>query len=57
MRKRTFGHVRCEDSSQSVHSHSLIRIALGALGIAKDTNFFHANHKDSDQTARIRKLI
>ena len=31
--------------------------SLGALWIAKNTNFLHADNEDSDQTARMRRLI
>ena len=31
--------------------------SLGAFSIAKDTKFLHADNEDSDQTARMRRLI
>ena len=31
--------------------------SLGAFGIAKDERFRHADNEDSDQTARMRRLI
>ena len=47
----------CEDSDQPAHSHRLIRIFTGVFGIAKDSKFLHADNEDSNQTARMRRLI
>ena len=40
-----------------MHSHSLIKASLGAFWIAKGAKFLHVDKEESDQTARIRKLI
>ena len=46
-----------EDSDQPVHSRCLIRTSLGTFLIAKGARFPHADNEDSDQTARMRRLI
>ena len=56
--KRTVGHVRpaySEDSDQPAQSDQ--KSSLDAFWIAKDAKFIHADNKDSDQTARMRRLI
>ena len=40
-----------EDSDQTAHSCSLIRIFTGAFWIANDTKILQADNEDSDQTA------
>ena len=40
-----------EDSDQTAHSHSLIRIFTERILVAKDAKFLHAHNEDSDQTA------
>ena len=56
--KRTFGHVRpvkilIRLRMRAVWSES----SLGASWIAKGAKFLHADNEDSDQTARLRRLI
>ena len=47
-----------EDSDQTAHSRSLIRIFAGRfLWRANDARFFHAENEDSKQTVRMRRLI
>ena len=46
-----------EDSDRPARSRRLIRIYLGAFWITKDAKFLHVNNEDSDQTARMRRLI
>ena len=62
VRKRTFGYIcpakiQISASDQSAHSRILIRIFFGRIWIAKDVKFLHVDKKDSDQTARMNKLI
>ena len=47
----------CALTEDSEHSRSLIRVFTGAFRIAKDTMFLHAVNGDSDQPARMRRLI
>ena len=55
VRKRTFVHVR----SANIQVRLRIRaVRSGAsFWIAKDARVIHADNEDSDQTARMRKLI
>ena len=58
VRKRTFRHVRPAKIQirlriRAVWSES----SLVAFWIAKDAKFLHADNEDSDQTARVRRLI
>ena len=57
IKKHTFRHVRPgEDSDQPAHSRRLIRIFTeGSLEIRMQ--FHHADNEDSDQAARMHKLI
>ena len=51
---------RCKYSVQPAHSCSLVRIfteSILYILIAKDEKFLHADNKDSNQTARMRRLI
>ena len=57
VRNRTFRHVQCtssKDSDQPARSRS--EPSLGAFWIAKHAIFLHADNRDSDQTARRRRL-
>ena len=58
IRKRTSGHVRQAKIQivlriRTVYSES----SLCAFWKAKDAKFLHADNEDSDQTARMRRLI
>ena len=58
IRKGTFEHVRPVKIQirlriRAVGSES----SLGAFWIGKDAKFLHADNEDSDQTARMRRLI
>ena len=58
VRKRTFGHLRQAKIQirlriRAVWSESL----LGAFWTANYANFLHADNKDFDLTARMRRLI
>ena len=46
-----------EDSDQTAHSRSLIRILSVAFWVAKDVEFVHAENEESGQTARVRRLL
>ena len=46
-----------EKSDQPVHSRNLVRIFTGAFWLAKDAKFLPAMNEDSDQTARMGRLI
>ena len=46
-----------KDSGQPAHLRSLIRIFSGYIWIAKDAKLLHADNEDSDQTARMCRLI
>ena len=46
-----------EDSDQSGHPPSLIRVFACAQWVAKDPLFLHADSEDSDQTGRMPSLI
>ena len=46
-----------EDSDQLAHSRSLIRIFTGSIMDSQGCKFFHVDNEDSDQTARMRRLI
>ena len=48
--------VSSEDLDQHALSRSLIRISTGRI-LAKDAKFLHSDNKDSDQTARMHRLI
>ena len=45
-----------EDSDQTAHSRSLIRIFNGPI-LAKEATFLHADNEDYEQTVRTRRLI
>ena len=53
----------CEDSDQTAHLRSQIRIytgaesTLGAFWTAKDARFLHADNEESSQIAQMRRLI
>ena len=49
--------VSSEDSDQLVHPCSLIRIFTGHSVGSKDPKRLQADSEDSDQTARMRRLI
>ena len=58
VKKRAFRHVRPSKiqicpNVRAVWSES----SLSAVWIAKDVKFFHVDNEDSDQTARMRRLI
>ena len=57
-RNRTFGYwcALGEYSDQPAHFH-WSESSLCAFWTAKDANFLHADNEDSDQTARMRRLI
>ena len=46
-----------ENSNQPVHSFNFIRIITGRIWLAKDAKFLNADNQDSNQTARMRRLI
>ena len=54
-------YVSSEDSDQPAHSRSLIRIFTKRIFDRQECEgflgFFHAGNEDSDQTARMRRLI
>ena len=56
--KRTFGHVRPAKIQISLRIRTVWSESwLAACWIAKDTKFPHAYNEDSDQSARMRRLI
>ena len=58
VRKRTFGHMRPTKIQISLRIRTVwSESSLGAFWVVKDANFLHADNKDSDQTARMRRLI
>ena len=58
VRKRIFGHVRPAKIQISLRICAVWSdSSLGAFGIAKYAKFLHADNEDSDQTARMRRLI
>ena len=60
VRKRTFGCVRPVKIPISLRCRAVwSESSLGAFWIAKilDANILHADNEDSDQTARMRRLI
>ena len=57
-RQRTFGHVRPAKIQISLRIRAgWSESSLGAFWIAKDAKFLHADNEDSNQTARMRRLI
>ena len=58
IRKRTFGHVRPVKIQISLRIRAVwSESSLNAFWIAKDAKFLYADNEDSDQTARMRRLI
>ena len=58
VRKRTFAHVRPVKIQISLRTHTVrSESSLGTFWIALDAKFLHADNEDSDQTARMRRLI
>ena len=58
VQKRTLVHVRPAKIQISLRIRAVwSESSLGVFWIAKDANFLHADHEDSDQTARMRRLI
>ena len=56
--KRTLGHVRPSKIQISLHIRAVwLNSLLGAIWIAEDAKFLHADNEDSDQTARMYRLI
>ena len=57
-RKRSFAHVRPVKIQISLRIHTVrSESSLGTFWVAMDAKFLHANNEDSDQTARMRRLI
>ena len=60
-KKRSFWHFEMctqqRDSDQTAHSRSLIRIFTVRIRIDKGAKFLHADNEDSEQAARMRRLI
>ena len=57
-KKRTFGHVRPAKIQISLCIRAVwSESSLGPFWIAKHARFHHVEHEDSDQTARMRRLI
>ena len=46
-----------EDSDQPSHSHSLIKICPSVFWIARDAMFLHTDNNNSNQIARMRRLL
>ena len=58
VRKCTFGHVRPAKIQISLRIRAVWpESSLGAVGTTKDAKFLYADNEDSDQTARMRRLI
>ena len=58
MRNGTFGHVGPAKIQISLRIRAVwSESSLGAFCIVKDAKFLHADNEDSDQTARMRRLI
>ena len=57
VRKRTFRYMRPAKIQISLRIRAGSESSLGALWIAKDAKFLHADNEYSDQTARMRMLI
>ena len=58
VRKCTFGHVRPAKIQISLRIRAgWSESSLGAIWIAKDAKFLHADNEDSDQTARMCRSI
>ena len=57
VRKRTFEHVRSAQTQISLEFAQSDQLSLCAFWIAKDPGFLQVVSKDSDQTARTRRLI
>ena len=56
--KRTFDHVRPAKIQISLRIRAgWSESSLGAFWIAKGAQFLHADNEDSDQTARMHRLI
>ena len=57
-RKRTFGHVRLAMIQISLHTPTVwSESSLGIFWTTKNAKFLHADNDDSDQTARMHRLI
>ena len=54
---KQYGCAPNEDSDQSGHQPSLIRVFAYAQWVAKDPSFRHEDSEDSDQTGRMPRLI
>ena len=58
VRNRTFGYVHQTKIQISLRIRAVwLKSSMGAFWIAKDAKFLHADNEDSDQTARMRRLI
>ena len=58
VRKRTFVHVRQAEIQISLRIRAVwSESSLGAFWIAKDAKCLHGDYEDSNQTARMRRLI
>ena len=58
VRKRSFGHVRQAKIQISLRIRAVwSESSLGAFWIAKDGMFLQVDNEDSDQTARMQRLI
>ena len=58
VRKRIFGHVRLAKIQISLCIYAAWSAASrGEFWIAKDVKFIHTGNKESDQIARIRRMI
>ena len=58
VRKRTFDHVRTANIQISLRMVAVwSESSPGAFWVDKDAKFLHAVDEDSDQTARMRRLI
>ena len=57
-RKHTFGHMCLAKIQISLHMRTVKSdFSLKTFLIVKDAKFLHADNKDSDQTARMRRLF
>ena len=57
VRKRAFGHVRPAKIQISLRIFAVSQSSQGAFWLAKDANFLNADNEDSDQSARMHRLI
>ena len=58
VRKRTIGHVRAAKIQISLCNQTVLsQSSIGAFWTDKETACIHANTEDSNQTARMRRLI